>query len=175
MIVFDTNLLKLLIQNKISITDLEIGAIKLGDKYWSIDVDEITDLYIENNDDENLDNNTNLTFKERLSRLENYNGYIHLAGGLSCSIRNKIITDFNIEKKYLEPICEYTRADIIAFYGKPNVELIEEDYYGGYSYGIEAYIIVYKNKKINFTVDAETEKLIAISSAEINCSHLKKR
>lgn len=118
MINFDTTLLEKLIQNKISIFDFEIGNIKLGNSYKSVTVDEITEISLWNKQDELINNNRDLTIKEQIAKLENYNGYMYLTGGLSCSIKNKVIENFTIVRKYLTSICDYTRADILINFGK---------------------------------------------------------
>lgn len=138
-------------------------------------VDEITEISLWNKQNELINDNHDLTFEERIAKLENYDGYMHLASGLSCSVKNKIIENFTIEGKYLTSICDYSRADIITYYGKPTYELIEENPYGGYSFEIESYILVYQKKKLNISTHPKTGKIIEISTHLLDVTNFQKK
>lgn len=176
MINFDITLLEKLVQNKILICDFAIGNIKLGNSYKSIPVDEITEIYLWNSDDDLTNINADLTIKERIAKLENYNGYMHLVGGLSCRIKNKVIENYTIEGKYLTSICDYTRADIVTNFGNSIYELIDySSDYGGYGYQKKAYILVYQNKRLNISTHPKTEKIIEICTDLLDVENFQKR
>lgn len=167
MILFDNSQLKKLAQNEISVEELEIGFIKLGNHYSTIDIFEIIDIYIDDPSIKGYDfENSNLTFKERLEKFKTLNGYIHLAGGLSCGITNQKISSFRLTKKYIEPIIDFNRESIVKYHGKPNYELIDDLSYGGFDYAIDSCILVYNN--INFYLDPNQDNLIEICTNKLD-------
>jgi len=155
MIKFDNKILTDLVQNKITVEQIEIGFLKIGRNINEIDIFEITDIHVNvptNEEHKFLD--SDFTIKERLEKLKNFDGWIHMAGGLSCIIKNQIISAFRLTRKYIEPINYFTREDILHFYGTPDYELID-DISWGIDTSIENYILVYNNKKINFYIDPD--------------------
>jgi hypothetical protein len=161
MITFDNSQLKKLVQNEISVEELEIGFVKLGNHYSTIDIFEIIDIYINEPNIGDYDfESSNFTFKERLEKFKILNGYIHFAGGLSCGIKNQKISNFRLTKRYIEPIIDFNRENIIRYYGKPDYELIDDLSYGGFDYSINSYILVYNN--LNFCLAPDQDNLIEI-------------
>ncbi len=168
MIKFDNKILTELIQNEITAAQLEIGFFKLGRNFEVIDVFEINDIYVENPTAEGYNfENSNFTIKERLEKLKMFNGWVHLAGGLSCGIKNQIISDFRLSKKYIESINYFTREDIINFNGKPDYELIDS-MSGGMDYSIDNYILVYESKGLNFFIDPDKNTLTEIYTGKLD-------
>jgi hypothetical protein len=176
MIAFNHQQLIEVLQNKLSVTELEIGPVQLGKPIDCIDIFEIVDLYVHRPEIKEFTfESSNFTFRERLEQLKERNGFIHLAGGLTCGIENLRITDFRFTKKYLEPVAGFTREEIIQFHGIPDAELVDDDLYGGFNYAIDSYILVYRNKKLNFHVEPGTGKLIEISTRNMDDSGLNQR
>ncbi|WP_409417449.1 hypothetical protein [Flavobacterium sp. PS2] len=167
MIAFDNSQLTKLVQNEISVEELEIDFIKLGNHYSTIDIFEIIEIYINDPSIEGYNfENSNLTFKERLEKLKTLNGYIHFAGGLSCSVKDQKISNFTLTKKYIEPIINFNRENIIKYHGKPDYELIDDLSHGGFDYAIDSYILVYNN--LNFYLDPNQDHLIEICTKKLD-------
>ncbi len=176
MLKFDERKLVDLVRNKISVDQLEIGLLKIGSRYDLIDIFEITDIYIQDvNINSDNSENDNLTIKERLAKLEKLNGWIHLAGGLSCRIQNQLIANLRLTKKYIEPISNFKRDDIIKFHGNPDYELVDDYAHGGFDYAIDNYILVYNNKKLNFYLDPIQENLTEIDTAKLDMKYFTLR
>ena len=174
MIKFDVTQLKAIIENKLEITDLKIGIIQLGEGMQQVDINELTEVYVNNSDNKDY-NNSDFTFHERLELFNKFNGWIHFAGGLSCSIQNKVISGLKIRNRYIESVSNIKRDDIISTLGKPDVELIDDMAYGGFDYAIDNYILVYENKGINFLIDPNTDKLNEIDTNQYDVNKYSKR
>ncbi len=171
MIKFRNDILTELIMNKIGIYQISFGLIKIGSKIEDIDITEINEIYvlhplIKTNNFENLD----YTIRERLELLKEYNGYIHLAGGLSCSIKNQTIEDLRIYKLYMEKVKHFTREEIISFHGIPDYEL--EDI-TPFSSKVNNIILSYETKRINFYIDPKESTLKEIYTGKIDKSKFK--
>lgn len=150
MIKFDDNNLIEVVQNLINVEHLEIGSIRIGNHLDVIDIFEIVEFHIFNEHPENTTIiYSHLTFKERLELLKSHSGIIHFAGGLACKITNQHISGFRISKKYMESVMYFTKKDILQFYGKPDVELIDSISFD-INYSIDNYILVYRSKKNKF-------------------------
>ncbi len=164
MIVFDATMLEKIVRNEIAINEFEMGNLKLGNLYKTIPIEEIIEIYVENNSNKFIKDASTFTIKAKFEALNFNNGCIHLAGGLSCKIENKTIANFIITDEYLTPVCNYSKEDIIKYYGKPEYELVDENVYGGYSFEINSYILVYEREGLHFSIDTKTEKIIEISA-----------
>lgn len=176
MITFNHSRLADLVQNRISLAELGIGGIQLGKHYSCIDLFEINDIYIIDPAVEGYDyENSNRTIRERFASLENFDGHLHLAGGLTCGIKKQVITDFRFTKKYLEPVAHFTREEILHFHGEPDYELVDDEMYGGFNYAVDSCILVYTGKKLNFHVDPGSFRLTEISTYEPNIAAMSKR
>ncbi|MNJ90707.1 hypothetical protein D3C87_83440 [compost metagenome] len=176
MIAFNHANLISLVQNRVLLSELEIGSIQLGKHYHCIDLFEINDIYVIDPEIEGYNfENSNKTIRERLTQLETLKGHIHLAGGLVCTVENQRITEFRFTKKYMEPVAHFTREDILKFHGEPDYELVDDELYGGFNYAIDSYILVYPGKKLNFHVHPDTGKLVEITTHSLDASTLRRR
>lgn len=159
MIDFNHELLIDLIKNKITIDQVVFGSIKLGAIMDVIDIMEINDIYIPNPSINSYNfENSNYTISERFEKLRSHDGWLHLAGGLSCSIKNQRIEDFRIHKRYVEKVNHFTREEIISFHGKPDYELIDSLSWAC-DISIESYILSYNSKRVNFYIDPAKKTL----------------
>lgn len=176
MIAFSHQDLVSLVQNGMPLRELQIGSIQWNKHYTCIDLFEINDIYIEDPAVEGYNfENSNFTIRERLGKLEQLDGHVHLAGGLACTIRNQHIADFRISKKYIEPVTRFTREEILQFHGTPDMELVDDELYGGFNYGIDAYILVYSAKKLNFHIHPNTGRLIEITTRSLENTTMNRR
>lgn len=176
MIAFNHTDLIALVQNRVSLEELQIGPIRWNEHYSCIDLFEINDIYLVDPAIEgyNYENSTK-TIRERFAQLETFKGHVHLAGGLACTVENQRITEFRFTKKYLEPVAYFTREDILNFHGTPDYELVDDEMYGGFNYGIDSYILVYSGKRLNFHVHPDTGNLIEITTHSPDTSVLSRR
>ncbi len=173
MINFNRDILDDLVKNKITIEQVQFGKIKIGEPIEAIDIFEINDIYILNPSLNSYNfENSNYTIRERVEQLHKFDGYIHLAGGLSCCIKNQKVSDYRISKRYIEGITHYTREEIIMFNGNPDYELEDINPWG---IDVDNYILVYINKKLNFYINPENNKLKEIYTAELDKSKFKMR
>lgn len=176
MIVFNHTDLIALVQNRISLADLQIGPVRLNKHYSCIDLFEINDIYVINPAVEGYNyENSNQTIRERFAQLEILKGHVHLAGGLVCTVEKQLITHFRFTKKYMEPVTDFTREDILNLHGTPDYELVDDELYGGFNYGIDSYILVYSGKQLNFHVHPGTGNLIEITTHSLDTSDLSRR
>lgn len=160
MIPFDHQVLHDLLQNKIAVDQFEIGFVKIGAPLRDIDIFEINDIYVQQPGEEKYNmNNSDFTIRERLEQLQSANGWIHLAGGLTCSITNQRIDNIRLTKKYIHPVVYYDRNSIFKYFGEPDYELIDHVPWG-LENTVESYILVYNNKRLNFYFDPETGGLL---------------
>lgn len=174
MIKFDISQLNSIIENQLEIRDLKIDFVQLGQNVDQIDTNELTEVYVNKPNDKDY-NNSDFTFQERLNLLNEFNGWIHFAGGLSCSIKNKKISGLRIRNRYIKSVSNIKKDEIIASLGKPDTELVDDMGYGGFDYAIDLYILVYKNKGINFLIDPNTEQLNEIDTNEYDTNKYSKR
>ena len=174
MIKFDVTQLTAIIENRLEITDLKIGLIQLEQDVHQVDINELTEVYFNNSENKNY-NNSDFTFQERLNFFNQFDGWVHFAGGLSCSISNKKISGLRIRSRYIESISNFTRDEIISSLGNPDIELVDDMAYGGFDYAIDNYILVYRNKGINFLIDPNTEQLNEIDTNEYDINKYSKR
>lgn len=160
MIDFDTRKLTSLVRNEIPLQALAIGPIQLGKQIDCIDFFEINDIYIEDPAIEGYHfDNSNYTIHERITRLRELDGYVHLAGGLSCSVKNQLISSMRISKRYVEAVSHFTREQIVEFHGTPELELVDDYMHSGFDYEVDHYILVYNDKQLNFYIDPSTGML----------------
>lgn len=175
MIHFNHDVLIDLIQNKATIYQVKFGMIKLGATIDVIDIFEVNDIYVVNPLITSYNyENSNYTIRERFEKLYEFDGAIHLAGGLTCVIKNQKIEDFRISKRYIEKINHFTREEIISFHGKPDYELIDSLAWG-YDVSVDNYILSYDNKKLNFYIDPEKNTLKEIYTARLDKSKFEVR
>ena len=175
MIRFNHDILIDLIQNKTTIQQVKFGLIKLGATIDVIDIFEITGIYVHNPLITTYNyENSNYTIRENFGRLYDFDGAIHLAGGLTCVIKNQKIEDFRISKRYIEKINHFTREEIISFHGKPDYELIDSLQWG-YDVSVDNYILCYDNKRLNFYIDPEKNTLKEIYTAHLDKSKFEVR
>lgn len=176
MIDFNTEKLRALVRNEIPLEELEIGTIRPGKRYDCIDFFEINDIYIEDPAVEGYNyDNSNLTIRERFARLEQLKGHVHLAGGLACTVENQHISGFRISKKYIEPVTDFSREQILEYHGAPELELIDDYMYSGFDYAIDNYVLVYNAKKLNFYIDPGTGFLREIYTGVLDLKYFSVR
>ena len=169
MIKFDIRSLNNLVENRISSSEFEIGTIKIGKNFNEIPKNEINDIYIINPKIEGYNfESSDFTITERLEQLNEFDGFVHLAGGINCKIENQKIMHLRLSRKYIELIKEYSMQEVLEYYGQPEYELIDDMAFGGFDYAIENYILVYENKNINFYFDPNTLKLKEINTNILN-------
>ncbi len=162
-----------LVENKIKINDVSFAGIKMGSHFTSIDIAEITDIYIINPLIEGYNYEcSNFTITERYEKLYKYNGTINLAGGLSFIIRNELIEGFRVSRRYIESIKDFTRREILDYHGEPDFELEDITPWG---FEVDNYILCYESKKINFFIDPDKSTLTALYTECLDKSHFKLR
>lgn len=170
MISFNHDSLTDLMQNRISIYQVEFGTIKLGEAIDVIDLFEINDIYVVNPQTNSYNyENSNYTISERFQQLHRLDGAIHLAGGLTCLIKQRKIEDYRISKRYIESINHFTREEIIKFYGKPDYEFIDRNPWEFTA--VDNYILAYNKKKLNFYIDPDKNTLQEIYTAQLDESN----
>lgn len=176
MIDFDTRQLTALVRNEIPLEAFKIDAIQVGKHYDCIDFYQINDIYIEDPAVEGYNfDNSNHTIHERFARLNELDGHVHLAGGLSCSVTDQRINSIRISKRYIEPVTHFSREQIIEFHGVPEIELIDDYMHSGFDYTVDNYILVYNTKNLNFYIDPETNLLREIYTGVLDLKYFTNR
>lgn len=174
MIQFDKALFNDFLKGQKSISEVTIGDICIGEQFSVIPKEEIIDIYVADKNIEGYNfSNSDFTITERLLKLENNDGFIHLAGGLNCRIENKIIVDLRLSKRYVEPFNSLTKVQIIAYNGLPTIELIDDMAFGGFDYAIENIILVYESKNVSFYFDPNELTLKEINTNKLNLEHYR--
>jgi hypothetical protein len=135
-----------LLARKTEVRDFSIDGIKLGNTPDQIPLTEIVEMSLSSQvDGKFIENSSDYTFKERLKMLDQYNSFVHLAGGLGIHIQNQKIDQIRISKRYLDPFVSMDKNQIEKIFGKPDYELIDDTMMGVtiYDYNIDSYISVY--------------------------------
>lgn len=148
--------LMLLIKGEVEPEDFIAGTIKLWEDYRAIPLEEVVDIALFNRvTGKYFDSVSDYTFKERFNILQEVcNGFVHMAGGLSCGVTDRKISEIKISKKYIALIAPVTRNEIEKYWQKPEKELIEDITYA-WDYIIESEVSVYKNGRLYFFFDPE--------------------
>ncbi len=171
MLTFEKKQIIELVENLISIQEVHIDRICIGSDIKEIPIKEIVELHISLAKDESKDYiESNYTITERFEMFRNHKGWIHMAGGMTLEIKDAKVESIKLSKRYIENISHYTRKDLISNFGQPDFEL-EDAHPWSVGTDIEFYILVYRDKNINFFIDPNTNKLSAITSRELDKSH----
>ena len=176
MIDFSAREIMLLIRGQIEPENFTIVIIKLWEEYLIIPLEEVVDIALFNRaTGKYFDPVSNFTFKERLNLLaETCNGFVHMAGGLSCGVTDRKISQIKIRGEYLKSFNAVTKYEIVKYHGDPEKGLIEDIAYA-WDIIIESYVSVYKNKSLYFFFDPEQWSLkeIRIGKVDETCFSLK--
>ena len=146
MIEYVTNQIQELLTKTTDVFSFSLNGIKLGNSFEEVPINEIVDISLsKQKDGKFIENASDFTFQERLTMLEDHDGYIFLAGGLGVHIQNQKIDQIKISKNYLEPFKSIDKIQIEKCFGKPDYELIDDTMMGVtiYDYSIDSYISVY--------------------------------
>jgi len=108
-----------------------------------------------------------LRFKDRIELLKKGKGWIHLANGASFKIKKGIIKQLKLSTRYLQDK-KTSRVDFLKIFGKPETELVDDFCYSGFDYNIDAYVLVYRQKKIYAFLDPKTDKLNELHFGEFD-------
>jgi hypothetical protein len=134
---------------------LKIGTIALNAHYSVIPMPEIAGIYVIDADTEDD------TFAEKLEKLNTYNGWVHLAAGLSLFVENQHITIIKMQRKYIETVAHFSQKDILELIGKPD-EKVEDRYEEFYASRLlfDCNIWYYYNLQLAILFDVNVTKQI---------------
>jgi hypothetical protein len=140
---------------------LKIGGVGLESSVDDIDYFDITDIYVNKKDSDQL------RFKDRIELLKKGKGWIHLATGASFEIKKGIVKQVKLSTSYLQDK-KTNRADFLKIFGQPDTELVDDICYSGIDYNIDANVIVYRKKKIYAFLDPKTDRLKELHFGEFD-------
>lgn len=131
---------------------LEIDGVGLESSVDDIDYYDITDIYVDKKDSDQL------RFKDRIGLLKRAKGWIHLATGASFEIKKGKVAQVKLSTRYLQESIT-SRKDFIEVFGQPDTELVDDICYSGFDYNIDANVLVYRKKKMYIFLDPKTDSL----------------
>jgi hypothetical protein len=141
----------LFLDRKFDANSFEIGNVKINSSVQDIDTTEITDIFV------NYSGYQNLNFTERLKLLKDNSGWIHYATGAAFQIENGIVKQIKLSTLYLLDN-NISKSDLINIFGIPDIELVDDICHSVIA-NIDAYILVFRQKKIYAFIDPNTEIL----------------
>ncbi len=142
--------------------NVSIDGVQLGSRPKNINYSEIIDIHINNEEYKYLN------FENRLKLIEDKNGWIHCAGGISYGINKGVIRQIKLCKPFVEND-KCSKQRIIEILGEPDKEMIEDISFASmYDYNIESYIMVYYNRLANLFLESKSLNLKEIWFGEIN-------
>jgi len=152
---------ELFLDRQFEANSLKIGGVGLESSVDDIDYLDITDIYVDKK------NSDQLRFKDRIEFLKKGKGWIHLATGVSFEIKKGIIKQLKLSTRYLQDK-KTSRTDFLKIFGQPDTELVDDICYLGLDYTIDASVLVYRKKKTYAFLDPKTDKLKEIHFGEFD-------
>jgi hypothetical protein len=140
------------LNSNFKVNSFYVGKINFNSSIQDIDITEIVDIYVDYKGYEKM------KFSDRLELLKQNIGWIHYASGAAFAIENGIIKQIKLSKRYIENN-NTSKKELIEFFGKPDIELVDDICYSGFDYNIDAYILVFREKNIYAFIDPKTEIL----------------
>lgn len=143
---------ELFLNRQFEVNSFSVGQVGLESSTSDIDYYDITDIYVDKKQCESL------RFKERIELLEKGKGWIHCASGASFGINKGLVKQIKLSTRYLQEN-KTDRKDLTDIFGKPDIELVDD---------IDAYVLVFRKKKIYAFLDPKTDKLIELHFGEFD-------